>query len=78
MILNSLSQVRSMVINTIVGTELAIMYLGKIFVSEKVYDTVNDAIAGCKRDVDMGMGILITPDAKKFRVWIAIPQELVL
>lgn len=78
MILNSLNQVRSMVINTIVGTELAIMYLGKIFVAEKLYDTVNDAIAGCKRDVDLGMGIIIAPDAKKFRVWIAIPQELIL
>ncbi len=78
MILNSLNQVRTISINTIAGTEKAIMFLGKYFVAEKVYDSLNEAIAGCKRDLDFGMALLIAPDAKQFRVWISIPNELIL
>ncbi|PZU94066.1 MAG: hypothetical protein DCE90_15650 [Pseudanabaena sp.] len=78
MILNSLSQVRTIIINTIAGTEKAIVFLGKTFVAEKIYATVGDAIAGCKRDIDMGMGLLIVPESEQFRVWIAIPEDLIL
>ena len=78
MILSSLHQVQSVIINTIVGTEKAIMFLGKIFVAEKIYDNLNEAIAGCRRDLDMGMGILIAPEASQYRVWVSIPQELIL
>jgi len=78
MILNSLNQVRTIVINTIVGTEKAIMFLGKYFVAENAYDSLNEAIAGCKRDLDLGMALLIAPDANQFRVWISIPDDLIL
>lgn len=78
MILNSLNQVRSIVINTITGTEKAIIFLGKIFVADKNYDSLNEAIAGCRRDLDLCMALLITPNANQFSVWIAIPHELIL
>jgi len=78
MILNSLNQVRTIVINTVVGTEKAIMFLGKYFVAENAYDSLNEAIAGCKRDLDLGMALLIAPDANQFRVWISIPDDLIL
>ncbi|MBD2176712.1 hypothetical protein H6F42_07265 [Pseudanabaena sp. FACHB-1998] len=77
MILNSLNQVRSIVINTIAGTEKAIVFLGKTFVADKAYASINEAIAGSKRDVDMGMAVLITPEANQFKVWVAIPSELI-
>ncbi len=78
MILNSLNQVRSIVINTITGTEQAIIFLGKIFVVDRMYNSLNEAIAGCRRDLDLGMAILITPNENKFSVWVSIPNELIL
>jgi hypothetical protein len=78
MILNSLNQVRSIVINTVTGAEKAIIFLGKIFVVDKNYGSLNEAIAGCRRDLDLGMAILITPNANHYSVWIEIPHELIL
>ncbi|TYQ24143.1 hypothetical protein [Pseudanabaena sp. UWO310] len=77
MILNSLNQVRAIAIKTIVGTEKAIVFLGKTFVVDKAYKSLNDAIAGCKRDVDLGMAVLIAPDADQFKVWVSIPNEMI-
>ena len=78
MILNSLNQVRKIVIKSIAGTEQAIIFLGKTFVADKIYNSINEAIAGCRQDVDMGMGVLIVPDTNQFRVWVAIPDEFIL
>ena len=78
MILNSLNQVRLIVINTIAGTEKAIVFLGKTFVVDKAYNSLNEAIAGCKSEVDMGKAILISPEANLFKVWILIPNEMIL
>jgi len=78
MILNSLNQVRSIVINTVVGTEQAIVFLGKIFVVDKAYSSLSDAIAGCRRDLDLGMAVLIAPNANQFSVWVSIPSEMIL
>jgi len=79
MILNSLNQVRSIVIKSIAGTEKAIVFLGKTFVADKAYNSLNEAIAGCKRDIDMGMAVLIAPDeANQFKVWVSIPDDMIL
>lgn len=78
MILNSLNQVRSIVINTIFGNEKAIIFLGKTFVDHKVYNSLNEALFECKRDLDLGLELLITPDANHFCVWVSIPSELIL
>ena len=78
MILNSPSQVRSIIIKSIAGTENAIVFLGKTFVADKAYNSLNEAIAGCRKDLDLGMAILIAPDANQFKIWIAIPNELIL
>ena len=77
MILNSLNQVRSIVIKSIAGTEQAIVFLGKTFVVDKAYASLNEAIAGCRRDLDLGMAILIAPEENQFKVWVAIPNELI-
>jgi hypothetical protein len=78
MILNSLNQVRRIVIKTIFGTEKAIMYLDKIFVADKFYNSLNEAILGCRGEVDLGMAVLIVPEVNRFCVWLAIPEELLL
>jgi hypothetical protein len=77
MILNSLNQVRSVVITTIAGTENAIIFLGKVFVADKAYKSLDEAIAGSRKDLDLGMALLIAPDADQFRVWLSIPNELI-
>ena len=76
--LNSLNQVRLIVINTIAGTEKAIVFLGKTFVVDKAYNSLKDAIAGCRNDLDMGFAVLIAPDANQFKVWVSIPNEMIL
>jgi hypothetical protein len=78
MILNSLNQVHSIVINTVVGTEQAIIFLGKIFVVDKAYNSLKEAIAGCRRDLDLGTAVLIAPNDNQFSVWVSIPNELIL
>jgi hypothetical protein len=78
MILNSLNQVRLIVIKSIAGTEQAIVFLGKTFVADKSYNSLNDAIAGCRKDLDLGMAILIAPEANQYKIWVAIPNELIL
>ena len=77
MILNSLNQVRSVVITTIAGTENAIIFLGKVFVADKAYKSLDEAIAGSRRDLDLGMALLIAPDTDQFRVWLSVPNELI-
>ena len=75
MILNSLNEVRSIIIKSIAGTEKAIVFLGKTFVVDKAYASLNEAIAGSKRDVDLGIALLIVPEADQFKVWVEIPNE---
>jgi hypothetical protein len=77
MILNSLNEVRSIIIKSIAGTEKAIVFLGKTFVVDKAYASLNEAIAGSKRDVDLGIALLIVPEADQFKVWVEIPNELI-
>ena len=78
MILNSLNQVRSIIINTIAGREKAIVFLGKTFVVDKAYNSLKEAITGCRRDLDLGMAVLIAPEASYFNVWVSIPNEMIL
>ena len=62
---------------SIAGTEKAIVFLGKTFVVDKAYASLNEAIAGSKRDVDLGIALLIVPEADQFKVWVEIPNELI-
>jgi hypothetical protein len=78
MILDSLNQARSTVINTVVGREKAIVFLGKTFVVDKAYNSLKEAIAGCRRDLDLGMAVLIAPEANYFNVWVSVPNEMIL
>ena len=78
MLFNSLNQVRLIAINTIFGTEKAITVLGKTFVDHKVCNSLNEAMAECRSDLELGIAVLITCNADKFSVWISIPEEVIL
>ena len=78
MLLSSLNQVRLIGISTIFGTEKAIMILGKTFVDHKVCNSLNEAIAECRSDLELGIAVLITCNADKFSVWVSIPEEVLV
>ncbi|MCL1492958.1 MAG: hypothetical protein M1G31_19695 [Pseudanabaena sp. Salubria-1] len=67
MFFSSLNQVRLIGINTIFGTEKAITVLGKTFVDHKVCNSLNEAIAECRSDLELGIAVLITCNADKFQ-----------
>ncbi len=78
MLFSSLNQARLVGISTIFGTEKAIMILGKTFVDHKVCNSLNEAIAECRSDLELGIAVLITCNADKFSVWVSIPEEVIL
>ncbi|PZO36555.1 MAG: hypothetical protein DCF19_21270 [Pseudanabaena frigida] len=78
MILNSLNEARSVVINTLAGKEKGLVFLGKTFVADKSYNSLDEAIAACRQDLDLGLAVLITPDANKFRIWVLVPNQMIL
>jgi hypothetical protein len=78
MFLNSLNQVRLIGIDTIFGAERAITVLGKTFVDHKVCKSLNEAIAECRSDLELGIAVLVTCNADEFSVWVSIPEEVIL
>jgi hypothetical protein len=78
MILNSLNETRSIEVITIAGRERGIVFLGKTFVADQSYDTLDHAIAASKKDLDLGVAVVITPDEDQFRVWVLVPDQMML
>ena len=77
MILNSLNETRSIEVTTLAGRERGIVFLGKTFVADRAYRSLDEAIAACRQDLDLGLAVLITPDAEKFRVWVSVPNQMI-
>lgn len=77
MILNSLNETRSIEVITLAGKERGIVFLGKTFVADRAYKSLNEAIAACRKDLDLGLAILITPDAARFQVWVSVPNQMI-
>ncbi len=77
MILNSLNETRSIEVMTIAGKKKGIIFLGKTFVADQSYDTLDDAIAASKKYLDLGVAVVITPDAKQFRLWVSVPSQMI-
>lgn len=77
MILNSLNDTRSIEIVTLAGREQGLVFLGKTFVADQAYSNLDQAIAASRKDLDLGFGVLITPDANLFRVWGSVPSQII-
>ena len=77
MILNSLNETCSIEVITSAGREKGIIFLGKTFVADKSYKSLQEAIAVCRKDLDLGFAVLITPDAEQFRVWVLVPSQMI-
>lgn len=78
MILNSLDQVQLIEVITPAGRERGILFLNKTFVTDRSYEKLEQAIAACRGDLDLGLGVVITPNANKFQVWISVPSQMIL
>ena len=78
MILDSLDQTQLIEVITPAGRERGIVFLNKTFVADRRYETLEQAIVACRGDLDLGMGVVITPDAGKFQVWISVPSQMIL
>ncbi len=77
MILNSLNETRSIEVLTLAGRERGLVFLGKTFVVDKLYKSLNEAIAACRADLDLGVALLIAPEADKFCVWVSVPTQMI-
>ncbi len=78
MILDSLDQTQLIEVITPAGRERGIVFLNKTFVADRCYEKLEQAIAACRGDLDLGLGVVITPDADKFQVWISVPSQMIL
>jgi hypothetical protein len=77
MILNSLNEARPIEVITLGGREKGIVFLGKTFVADKSYTSLDEAIAASRKDLDLGVAIVITPDAQQFRLWVSVPSQMI-
>lgn len=78
MILDSVNETQAIEVITPVGREKGIVFLNKTFVADRCYETLEQAIVACRGDLDLGLGVVITPDANKFQVWISVPSQMIL
>ena len=78
MILDSVNETQAIEVITPVGREKGIVFLNKTFVADRCFETLEQAISACRGDLDLGLGVVITPDANKFQVWISVPSQMIL
>ncbi|MDX2256140.1 MAG: hypothetical protein NW214_11535 [Pseudanabaenaceae cyanobacterium bins.39] len=78
MILDSIDQTQPIEIITHAGREKGVMFLKKIFVADRCYKNLDQAIAASRSDLDSGFAVLIIPHEHQYQVWISIPPQMIL
>jgi hypothetical protein len=65
-------------LQTAIGKEKAICYLGWSFLMTNSYNSLQEAIAACRRDLDVGLFSIVVEDilTQNFSLWCPIPTEL--
>lgn len=58
------------------GKEDGIRYLNKTFAPTQKYKTLDEAIAACRHNLDIGMFSLVIKDAEQYGVWTPLPEQL--
>jgi hypothetical protein len=69
MIILSLSEIQPTNFSTPWGSEQGICYLGKTFLPIFVHPNQQDAIAACRRDLDLGMLSIIVDEGDFISQW---------
>ena len=66
-------------INTALGKEKGIKYLGWSFLMTNSYRSLQEAIAACRQDLDVGLFSIVVENicTKDFSLWCPIPTELI-
>lgn len=69
MIILSLSEIQLTNFSTPWGNEKGINYLGKTFLPINVHANQQEAIAACRRDLDLGMLSIIVDEGDRVSLW---------
>ncbi|MEY3304645.1 MAG: hypothetical protein RLZZ139_3018 [Cyanobacteriota bacterium] len=69
MIILSLSEIQLTNFSTPWGNEKGINYLGKTFLPINVHVNQQEAIAACRRDLDLGMLSIIVDEGDRVSLW---------
>jgi hypothetical protein len=69
MIILSISEIQTTNFATPWGNEKGICYLGKTFLPIDVHPTQQEAIAACRRDLDLGMLSIIVDEGDRVSLW---------
>jgi hypothetical protein len=66
--------------NTALGKEKGIYYLGWSFLMTNSYRNLQEAIAACRQDLDVGLFSIVVENIRTqdFTLWCPIPQELMV
>jgi hypothetical protein len=77
-ILNDLTNLE-IELNTSLGKEKAIYFLGWSFLMTNSYKSLKEAIAACRRDLDVGLFSIVVENicTKEFSLWCPVPKELI-
>ncbi|CAN1212825.1 hypothetical protein TUMEXPCC7403_21650 [Tumidithrix helvetica PCC 7403] len=74
MIVLSLSEVKTVNLQTPLGSEAGIYYLGQTYLSTNYYRGINEAIQVCRRDLDAGLFSIVVKECDRFSVWCPLPN----
>jgi len=76
MIILSLSEIQTTNFATPWGSEQGICYLGKTFLPIDVHRNQQEAIAACRRDLDLGMLSIIVDEGERVSLWWYFAESL--
>jgi hypothetical protein len=77
MVILSLSETSPVTFLTPWGVEDGVYYLGANFLPVQRYKNIDEAIAVCRRDLDVGLMSIVINEADQVRIWSPLPDELV-
>jgi len=69
MIILSLAEIETTDFSTPWGSEKGICYLGKFFLPIDIHINQQEAIAACRRDLDLGMLSIIVDEGDRISLW---------
>jgi hypothetical protein len=72
----SRAEMNTVTINTPWGQERAIYFHGKTFLPTHRFNSMAEAIATCRKDLDTGLFSIVVEEAEQIGVWCPIPEQI--
>lgn len=66
-------------LNTVLGKVMAISFQGMMFLHTHTYQTLNEAIAACRQDLEADLFSIVIIDSHnhQFSLWCPLPEECI-